>query len=73
MRQPETAASTTSAGAVGNETVEAVVRAQLARALGGKRGMVEAAVPTLIFTLTFVTTKELRLALVISVAAAVLL
>jgi hypothetical protein len=58
---------------VGNETVEAVVRAQLARALGGKRGMVEAAVPTIIFTLTFIITKELRLALVISVAAAVLL
>ena len=29
------------------ETVEAVVRAQLAKALGGRRGMVEAAVPTL--------------------------
>ena len=31
------------------DTVEAVVRAQISRALGGRRGMVEAAVPTLIF------------------------
>ena len=31
-------------------TVEAVVRAQLAKALGGRRGMVEAAVPTIAFT-----------------------
>lgn len=28
-------------------TVEALVRAQLSKALGGKRGMVEAAIPTL--------------------------
>lgn len=55
------------------ETVEAVVRAQLAHALGGRRGMLEAAVPTVIFTLTFIATKELRLALTISVAAAVVL
>lgn len=55
------------------DTVEAVVRAQLAHALGGRRGMLEAAVPTIIFTLTFIATKELRLALTISVAAAVVL
>lgn len=55
------------------ETVESVVRAQLARALGGRRGMVEAAVPTLMFTLLWLTTRELQLALVVSVAAAVLL
>ena len=54
-------------------TVEAVVRAQLSSALGGRRGMVEAAVPTITFTLLYVTTKELRLAIVVSVAAAVLL
>ncbi|HET6627673.1 MAG TPA: DUF3159 domain-containing protein [Nocardioidaceae bacterium] len=63
----------TAATPVGSETVEAVVRAQLARALGGKRGMFEAAVPTLIFTLTFLTLHHLKLALVVSVAAALVL
>ena len=52
-------------------TVEEVVRSQLAKALGGRRGMVEAAVPTLLFTLMWLTTRELVLALVISIAAAV--
>lgn len=55
------------------DTVEAVVRAQLSKALGGRRGMVEAAVPTLIFTVMWLATRELRLALVVSVAAAVAL
>ena len=54
-------------------TVEAVVRAQLAKALGGRRGMVEAAVPTIIFTVFWLTTRELQLALIVSVAAAVAL
>lgn len=54
-------------------TVEAVVRSQLANALGGRRGMVEAAVPTVAFTLSYVTTKELRLAIGISITAALLL
>ena len=53
------------------DTVEAVVRAQLSKALGGRRGMVEAATPTLLFTIVFLTTKELRIALALSVAAAV--
>ena len=53
------------------DTVEAVVRAQISRALGGRRGMVEAAVPTLVFTLLWLTTKELGLALGTSVAVAV--
>ncbi|HEX6248059.1 MAG TPA: DUF3159 domain-containing protein [Nocardioidaceae bacterium] len=56
-----------------DQTVEAVVRAQLAHALGGRRGMLEAAVPTLIFTLTFITTKDLQGSLLVSVAAAVVL
>jgi hypothetical protein len=55
------------------ETVEAVVRAQLAKALGGRRGMIEAALPTAIFTTTWLTTRELRLALVVSLATAVVL
>jgi hypothetical protein len=54
-------------------TVESVVRGQLAKALGGRRGMVEAAVPTLVFTVLWLTTRELRLALVVSVAAALVL
>lgn len=53
------------------ETVESVVRAQLAKALGGRRGTVEAAVPTILFTLLWLTTRELVLALAVSVAAAV--
>ncbi len=55
------------------ETVEQVVRAQLAKAMGGRRGMVEAAVPTILFTVMWLTTRELQLALVVSVAAALLL
>jgi hypothetical protein len=55
------------------DTVEAVVRAQISRALGGRRGMVEAAVPTIIFTALWLSTKELRLALVASIAVALVL
>ncbi len=66
MGRPEA----TAAEPVGSDTVEAVVRAQLSRALGGKRGMFEAAVPTIIFTVMFLSTRELRLALSVSIAAA---
>lgn len=55
------------------ETVEALVRGQLAKALGGRRGMVEAAVPTIVFTVLWLTTRELQLALGLSIGAAVLL
>lgn len=55
------------------DTVEAVVRAQIARALGGRRGIVEAAVPTLVFTIFWITTKDIRLALISSLAIAVVL
>jgi len=55
------------------QTVEEVVRAQLAKALGGRRGMVEAAVPTAAFTLLFLTTHDLKLALAVSVGCAVVL
>jgi hypothetical protein len=54
-------------------TVEEVVRGQLVKALGGRRGMFEAAVPTIVFTVLWLTTRELRLALVVSIAAAVVL
>ena len=58
---------------VGAATVEQVVRAQLSKALRGRRGMLEAAVPTLAFTLIFVSTKQLEPAVGVSVATAVLL
>ena len=49
------------------------MRKQLAEALGGRRGMIEGAVPTLGFTLTYITTRELKLALVIGGSLAVVL
>ena len=55
------------------DTVESVVRAQLAKALGGRRGMLEAAVPTLLFTLTWLVVRDLRTALTVSLASALLL
>ncbi|MFC7327361.1 DUF3159 domain-containing protein [Marinactinospora rubrisoli] len=58
---------------VSEQTVEAVIRGQLAKALGGKRGMVEAAVPTITFTATYLLTTEVRMALWLGVGAAVLL
>ena len=54
-------------------TVEALVRARLSRALGGRRGMLESAVPTLAFTLTWISTHHLKLALGLSGAAAAVL
>lgn len=55
------------------ETVEQVVRGQLSKALGGVRGMVEAAVPTIVFTVWFLTTHDLTRAIEISVAGVVIL
>lgn len=55
------------------ETVEALVRAQLSKALGGRRGMFEAATPTLLFTAIWLPTKDLRLALICSAAVALIL
>jgi hypothetical protein len=54
--------------AVQATTVEELVRERLSAALGGRRGMVEAALPTLAFTLVYLPTKELRPALVLGVA-----
>lgn len=57
------------------ETVEQLVRAQLGKALGGPRGIVEGAAPTAAFTIAYVVTDELRTALTVAVslAAAMLL
>jgi hypothetical protein len=58
-------------GGASVDTVEAVVRGQLSKALGGRRGMVEAGVPTLLFTVIWLSTRELPTALVASLAVAV--
>jgi uncharacterized protein DUF3159 len=60
--QPVTGATT--------HTVEEVVRKQLSDALGGVRGMLEAAVPTIAFTVVFLTQHNLRLAIYVSLACA---
>lgn len=54
-------------------TVEEVVRGQLAKALGGRRGMLEAAVPTAAFTVLFLTTHELKPSVAIAVGCAAVL
>lgn len=54
-------------------TVEDVVRSQLSKALGGKRGMFEGAVPTIGFTLTYLPTHELKPALGVGIGLAVVL
>ena len=51
-------------------TVEEVVRKQLSDALGGVRGMLEAAVPTVTFTVIFLTQHDLSLAIYVSLACA---
>ncbi|MES0836301.1 MULTISPECIES: DUF3159 domain-containing protein [Nocardiopsis] len=61
------------APAVTEDTVEALVRSQLSKALGGKRGMVEAAMPTLAFTLSYVIASDLRLSIGLGVVAALVL
>lgn len=54
------------------DTVEALVRRQLSGALGGRRGMLEAGIPGLVFTAVWLTTKELEWALVGSLVVALL-
>lgn len=56
--------------AVRHATVEQLVRSQLSQALGGRRGMLEGAVPTVAFTIAWVVTHDLRLALTVSLALA---
>jgi hypothetical protein len=54
-------------------TVEQVVRKQLSDALGGARGMLEAAVPTVAFTVIFLTQHDLKLAILVSLSCAAVL
>ncbi|CAN5666680.1 hypothetical protein BH24ACT11_BH24ACT11_03480 [soil metagenome] len=55
------------------ETVEQLVRVQLSKALGGKRGMVEGAVPTIAFTLAWVIGRDLQVSLLLGAGLAVVL
>lgn len=55
------------------DTVEQMVRAQLSKALGGGRGVIEGAVPTIVFTVTWLTMRDLRLAIGLSIGVAVVL
>ena len=54
-------------------TVEEVVRAQLAKALGGRRGMLEAAVPTAVFTVGFLVSHELKVSVLVALGCAAVL
>jgi hypothetical protein len=51
----------------GASTVEEVVRHRLAEAVGGLRGSLEAALPTVAFVVVWTTTRALRTALVVAV------
>lgn len=55
---------------VGVGTVEELVRRHLADSLGGRRGILEAAIPGLIFTAVWLPTKHLQIALIASLAVA---
>ncbi|HWJ07928.1 MAG TPA: DUF3159 domain-containing protein, partial [Nocardioides sp.] len=69
-KHPEHTLSSSAAEEIGVGTVEALVRHQLASALGGRRGMVEAAVPGLVFTAVWLPTDNLRWALIASLGVA---
>jgi hypothetical protein len=76
--QPESppaarSAATAAAAPVDFATVEELVRHRLSVALGGRRGMVEGAVPTLGFTVTYLIGHNLRLGLIVGIGLAVAL
>ncbi|MBB4936025.1 hypothetical protein FHR32_000330 [Streptosporangium album] len=64
---------TTTDETAAHDTVEAAIRVQLAKALGGVRGIVEAAVPTIAFTVMWIVTSDLKTSLIVSISAAVVL
>lgn len=73
-RRRDTAAGHAGAGEKGaHDTVEEAVRAQLAKALGGIRGVIEAAVPTAGFTIAWIVTHRLQMSLALAAGLAVLL
>ena len=65
--------ATAAAAPVDFATVEEVVRHRLSVALGGRRGMVEGAVPTLGFTVTYLIGHNLRLGLTVGIGLALAL
>lgn len=52
------------------ETVEAVVRRQMAKSLGGRRGMLEAGLPGAAFTIVWLVAQDLRVSLIAGCAVA---
>ena len=56
-----------------HDTVEQLVRARLATALGGRRGVVESAAPIALFTLCWITTHNLKISLGVSAGVALAL
>ena len=65
--------ATAAAAPVDFATVEELVRHRLSVALGGRRGMVEGALPTLGFTVTYLIGHNLRLGLIVGISLAVAL
>jgi hypothetical protein len=59
--------------AASHESVESAIRAQLNKALGGKRGVAEGAVPMIAFTISWITTHELKFSLSVGGGAALVL
>ncbi|MBF8188393.1 DUF3159 domain-containing protein [Nonomuraea sp. K274] len=49
------------------------MRAQLAKAFGGVRGIIEAAIPTIAFTVCWIIAEDLKLSLIVSISLSVLL
>ena len=70
---PVARSAATAAAPVDFATVEELVRHRLSVALGGRRGMVEGAVPTLGFTVTYLIGHNLRLGLIVGIGLAVAL
>jgi hypothetical protein len=70
---PPAAQSAATATPVDFATVEELVRHRLSVALGGRRGMLEGAVPTIGFTITYLIGHNLRLGLIVGVGLAVAL
>lgn len=73
LEGPVEASGGSSASSHPHDTVEAVLRQQLATALGGRRGILEAAVPTIAFTLAWVLSHRLGLAVGLGLGSAVAL
>lgn len=66
-------ASSSEHSVVSAQTVEQLVRQRLAEAFGGIRGVVETAVPTLTFTVWYLTTGELKQGLIVAAGITVVL